>query len=147
MIPRRVFMRDGGLAVVGLSMVPGFLVRTLPRQAVPTKRRKTLVVIFQRGGADGLNIVVPFGDAAYYELSAHDQRAGARQGRGLGARSRRVLSGSTRPCSLSSLYKDGQLRHRQRRRDAQTPAVGLTSRRRTSWSRRRRATRPCRPGG
>ena len=29
MIPRRVFLRDGGLAVIGLSMVPGFLVRTL----------------------------------------------------------------------------------------------------------------------
>jgi len=66
MIPRRVFLRDGGLAVVGLSMVPGFLVRTLA-QAAPTNRRKTLVVIFQRGGADGLNIVVPFGDPSYYE--------------------------------------------------------------------------------
>jgi uncharacterized protein (DUF1501 family) len=66
MIRRRVFLRDGGLAVVGLSMVPGFLVRTLA-QAAPTNRRKTLVVIFQRGGADGLNIVVPFGDAAYYD--------------------------------------------------------------------------------
>jgi uncharacterized protein (DUF1501 family) len=61
MIPRRVFLRDGGLAVIGLSMVPGFLVRTLA-QAAPLQR-KTLVVIF-RGGADGLNIVAPFGDSA-----------------------------------------------------------------------------------
>jgi uncharacterized protein (DUF1501 family) len=66
MIPRRVFLRDGGLAVIGLSMVPGFLVRTLA-QAAPANTRKTLVVIFQRGGADGLNIVVPFAEAAYYE--------------------------------------------------------------------------------
>lgn len=29
---------------------------------------KTLVVIFQRGGNDGLNTVVPFGDANYYRL-------------------------------------------------------------------------------
>src|SRR5665811_384905 len=28
----------------------------------------TLVVIFLRGGADGLNIVVPYGDADYYRL-------------------------------------------------------------------------------
>ncbi|MEX2272537.1 MAG: DUF1501 domain-containing protein [Vicinamibacterales bacterium] len=66
MIPRRVFLRDGGCAVIGLSMVPGFLVRTL-QAASPTNRLKTLVVIFQRGGADGLNIVVPFGDSAYYD--------------------------------------------------------------------------------
>ena len=29
---------------------------------------KTLVVIFQRGGCDGLNTVVPYGDADYYRL-------------------------------------------------------------------------------
>jgi uncharacterized protein (DUF1501 family) len=66
MIERRVFLRDGSLAVVGLSMVPGFLTRTLA-SAQPRARRKTLVVIFQRGGADGLNMVVPFGEKAYYE--------------------------------------------------------------------------------
>jgi uncharacterized protein (DUF1501 family) len=66
MLPRRVFLRDGALAVVGLSTVPGFLYRTLSA-AQPAGSRKTLVVIFQRGGADGLNIVVPFSEAAYYE--------------------------------------------------------------------------------
>ena len=65
MIPRRVFLRNGA-AAVGLSAVPGFLCRTL-LAAAPTDRRKILVVIFQRGGADGLNTVVPFGDAAYYD--------------------------------------------------------------------------------
>ncbi|PLY14712.1 MAG: hypothetical protein C0631_09295 [Sedimenticola sp.] len=29
---------------------------------------KTLIVIFQRGGCDGLNVVVPFGDPNYYAL-------------------------------------------------------------------------------
>ena len=66
MIPRRVFLRNG-VAAVGLSAVPGFLCRTL-MAAAPTDRRKKLIVIFQRGGADGLNTVVPFGDAAYYDL-------------------------------------------------------------------------------
>jgi len=64
MMHRRVFLKNG-VAVVGLSMVPGFLVRTLAT-AAPQNRRRTLVVIFQRGGADGLNIVVPFGEPAYY---------------------------------------------------------------------------------
>jgi uncharacterized protein (DUF1501 family) len=66
MIPRRVFLRNGALAV-GFSAVPGFLCRTL-MAAGPADRKKILVVIFQRGGADGLNAVVPFGDAAYYDL-------------------------------------------------------------------------------
>jgi uncharacterized protein (DUF1501 family) len=66
MIPRRVFLRDGSLAVVGLSMVPGFLARTL-HAAGPMATRKTLVILFQRGGADGLNMVIPFGEPAYYD--------------------------------------------------------------------------------
>jgi len=62
---RRVFLKNGGLAV-GLSMVPGFLYRTV-MAAAPADRGKVLVIIFQRGGADGLNTVVPFGDKAYYD--------------------------------------------------------------------------------
>ena len=65
MINRRVFCTESGLAAIGLSMVPGFLQRTV-MAADASKRQKTLVVVFQRGGADGLNMVVPFGDAAYY---------------------------------------------------------------------------------
>jgi uncharacterized protein (DUF1501 family) len=66
MIGRRVFIRESGLAAVGLSMVPGFLSRTV-LAAQPGGRQKTLVVVFLRGGADGLNIVVPFGEKAYYQ--------------------------------------------------------------------------------
>src|SRR5688500_20105347 len=66
MVGRRVFLSQGGLAAIGLSMVPGFLCRSLEAAEQGT-RRKTLVVVFQRGGADGLNMVVPFGDKAYYD--------------------------------------------------------------------------------
>ena len=31
-------------------------------------KRKILVAIFQRGAADGLNVVVPFAEKRYYEL-------------------------------------------------------------------------------
>lgn len=64
MVARRVFFKQGGLAL-GLSMVPGFLQRTV-MAATPEERQKTLVLIFQRGGADGLNMVAPFGEPAYY---------------------------------------------------------------------------------
>lgn len=63
---RRIFLRDGGIAVLGLSIVPGFLRRAALAAQPDSGRNKVLVVIFQRGGADGLNIVVPHGDPNYY---------------------------------------------------------------------------------
>ena len=64
MISRRVFMRNGGLALVSLGFAPSFLTRTV--EAAGTARRKVLVTIFQRGAVDGLNMVVPFGERDYY---------------------------------------------------------------------------------
>ena len=66
MVSRRVFVKDGGLAVLGLSMVPGFVFRTA-MAASPRLGGKKLIVIFQRGGVDGLNVVVPFGEKDYYK--------------------------------------------------------------------------------
>lgn len=63
---RRYFMKQGSIALVGLSTVPAFLQRAIA--ANPTARGKQLVVLFQRGAADGLNIVVPFGEPNYYRL-------------------------------------------------------------------------------
>ena len=67
MIPRRIFLRDGGLAVLGLSMVPGFVLRAVTAARPRLGRKKILVTVFQRGGVDGLNVVVPFGEKAYYD--------------------------------------------------------------------------------
>jgi uncharacterized protein (DUF1501 family) len=67
-ISRRVFLRNGGLAVVGTAAVPGFLTRAALGAVEPGARNKRLVVIFQRGAADGLNIVVPHGEAQYYAM-------------------------------------------------------------------------------
>lgn len=69
MINRRFFLKTGALALVGISSgiaVPSFLQRTV-LAAGNSSRKKTLIVIFQRGAADGLNIVVPFGDTNYYK--------------------------------------------------------------------------------
>jgi uncharacterized protein (DUF1501 family) len=52
------------MSVVGMAAVPGFLARAaMAADAAQPHRR--LVVIFQRGAADGLNIVVPHGEAEY----------------------------------------------------------------------------------
>src|SRR5580692_2916092 len=67
-ITRRIFLRNSTLAVVGTAAVPSFLTRAAfgaVDVGAPTKR---LVVIFQRGAADGLNIVVPHSEAQYYAM-------------------------------------------------------------------------------
>src|SRR5207245_3963975 len=63
---RRYFLKQGGVAMVGLSAMPAFLQRAVA--ATPMPNKKQLVVLFQRGAADGLNIVVPFGESNYYHM-------------------------------------------------------------------------------
>jgi len=65
---RRVFLRNSALAVVGTAAVPSFLTRVALGATETTSRPKRLVVIFQRGAADGLNIVVPHGERQYYAM-------------------------------------------------------------------------------
>jgi uncharacterized protein (DUF1501 family) len=67
-ITRRVFLRNSALAVVGTAAVPSFLMRAALGSVEPAGSAKRLVVIFQRGAADGLNIVVPHGERAYYAM-------------------------------------------------------------------------------
>jgi uncharacterized protein (DUF1501 family) len=63
---RRVFIRNGALAAVGTAALPSFLARAaFGTSGLGNKR---LVVIFQRGAADGLNIVVPHGESSYYAM-------------------------------------------------------------------------------
>ena len=61
MISRRIFLKDGGLALVSLGFAPAFLARTV--EGIAAGRQKVLIAIFQRGAVDGLNMIVPFGDA------------------------------------------------------------------------------------
>ena len=63
---RRSFLKSVGLGFVALGLPPTFLVRAAG--AEQNSRGKVFVVVFQRGGMDGLNVVVPFKDPAYYIL-------------------------------------------------------------------------------
>jgi uncharacterized protein (DUF1501 family) len=56
------------LAMVGVGSAPLWLKRALYAADAPSPRKKILVAIFQRGAADGLNVVVPHGEKAYYAL-------------------------------------------------------------------------------
>ena len=65
MLTRRVFLRGSAIVMAGMGVAPCWLARAAAAQS---KQRKTLVAIFMRGAADGLNIVVPFGDKNYRDL-------------------------------------------------------------------------------
>jgi uncharacterized protein (DUF1501 family) len=67
-ITRRIFLRNSALAVVGTAAVPSFLTRAAFGAVDTGARNKRLVVIFQRGAADGLNIVVPYAETEYYAM-------------------------------------------------------------------------------
>jgi uncharacterized protein (DUF1501 family) len=69
LITRRVFLKNGALAVIGTSVVPSFLTRAVyAADLAAGGSKKRLVVLFQRGAADGLNIVVPHAEQAYYNM-------------------------------------------------------------------------------
>jgi uncharacterized protein (DUF1501 family) len=63
MLSRRIFIKDGGLALLSLGWAPGFIARAA---AASSERQKVLIAIFQRGAVDGLNMIVPFGERDYY---------------------------------------------------------------------------------
>lgn len=60
---RRVFLRQGSMALLSLGFAPGFVSRLAAESA---QRRKLLIVVFQRGAVDGLNMIVPYGEPEYY---------------------------------------------------------------------------------
>src|SRR5262245_40542662 len=68
MISRRALLRSSLLtmgAVAGRATMPSWLVRAAAQE---NNKRKILVAIFQRGAADGLNMVVPFFEPRYYSV-------------------------------------------------------------------------------
>jgi len=65
MLTRRYFIKSSAVVMAGFGMAPTWLARA----ARPGDgNRKILISIFQRGAADGLNIVVPFFERRYYEI-------------------------------------------------------------------------------
>ena len=62
MATRRVFLKNSGLSIFGIGASPIWLERAV----AATTNKKILVAILQRGAADGLNIVVPHAEKAYY---------------------------------------------------------------------------------
>ena len=62
---RRSFLKGGALALVALGSVPRFLLRTAAAEA-SNGRPRILIAVFQRGAVDGLSMIVPHAEPAYY---------------------------------------------------------------------------------
>ncbi|MBI3569415.1 MAG: DUF1501 domain-containing protein [Gemmatimonadetes bacterium] len=68
-MPRRYFLKSGAIALATMGLSPSFLRRTVFAMELPAAAKgKVLICLFQRGAADALNIVVPFGDRWYRQL-------------------------------------------------------------------------------
>ena len=66
---RRVFVKSGALALVTMGLSPSFLRRTaFGMELFKAPKGKVLICLFQRGAADGLNVIVPHGEKAYYAM-------------------------------------------------------------------------------
>ena len=61
---RRIFLKNGSMAMLALGFAPGFVTNAL---SAARARRKVLVTVFQRGAADGLSMIVPYGEEWYYK--------------------------------------------------------------------------------
>src|SRR5580698_1515496 len=107
-ISRRYFLKNGGVAMLGMAALPSFLQRAVVGTPAPNKKK--IVVLFQRGAMDGLNVVVPFGEPNYYRMRPTIAIPLPRQG---GADAALDLDGffglhpSLQP--LQPLFKNGQL--------------------------------------
>jgi uncharacterized protein (DUF1501 family) len=52
--------------MLGMASLPSFLQRAVAATVSPNKKK--MVVLFQRGAMDGLNVVVPFAEPNYYQI-------------------------------------------------------------------------------
>jgi uncharacterized protein (DUF1501 family) len=64
MFDRRIFLKSSGLALVAGGLLPNVFVKMA--NAATTGGKRVVVAIFQRGAVDGLNVVVPYAEPAYY---------------------------------------------------------------------------------
>jgi uncharacterized protein (DUF1501 family) len=113
MLTRRFFLRGSAVVMAGMGAVPSWLARAA---SVEGKKRKILVAIFQRGAADGLNIVVPFSEKRYRELrptlaiappNGQGNVIGPFNGNAIDLDGRFALNGAMQP--LKSLWDKQQL--------------------------------------
>ena len=108
MLTRRSFLRTSAIVLGAAGTAPAWLLRAAAQGPQGKPGRKILVAIFQRGGVDGLNVVVPFFEPRYYQLrpSIAIPQPGKPNG-GLDLDGRFALHPALQP--LKSMWDSGQL--------------------------------------
>ena len=106
---RRYFLKGSALAMFGVGAAPAWLGRALYAADAPQPRKRIFIAIFQRGAVDGLNVIVPHGEPAYYALrpSIAIARPGASEGAAIDLDGRFGLHPALR--SLKPLWDTRQL--------------------------------------
>ncbi|HWP57197.1 MAG TPA: DUF1501 domain-containing protein [Candidatus Acidoferrales bacterium] len=106
-VSRRAFLKDSGLGLLALGFPPSFLLRAA--RAADKRPGRALVVVFQRGGMDGLNAVIPFREASYYKMrpTIAIPEPAAREGRGIDLDGFYALHPALAP--LKPIYDQGRL--------------------------------------
>ena len=61
-LSRRKILEGSGLVALGAAALPGYAPRLAFRPLQAQGSGDVLVVIFQRGGAEGLNMIPPYGE-------------------------------------------------------------------------------------
>jgi uncharacterized protein (DUF1501 family) len=104
-LTRRHFLKSSGIALAGAA-APSFLIRP----AFAQKDHPIIIALFQRGAADGLSMVVPFGDKNYYaarpQIAIPEPVRGAEE-RGIDLDGFFALHPSLQ--SLKAIYDEGHL--------------------------------------
>jgi len=106
-ITRRGFLNSLGATVTVPTLIPGLGLSSAAAQTGQVG--DILVCIFQRGGADGLNIVVPFGDDDYYALRSNLAIPAPGQGAGSALDLDGFFGFHPNMAGLKPLYDAGQL--------------------------------------
>jgi len=65
MMNRREFVRASAVGIAGIASSSFWISRAAAQGA---SRKKVVIVLFQRGAADGLNTIVPYFDSNYYKV-------------------------------------------------------------------------------
>ena len=137
MFSRRLFLKSSALAMFGAGTAPAWLSRALYAADAPSPRKKILVAIFQRGAVDGLNVVVPHGEKAYYDLRPNRDPA-ARRHAGFGHRSGRIFRTASVAAAAEADLRRGPIWRLCTRWDRPIRR-GRISTRRITWNPARRA--------
>lgn len=107
---RRAFVKSGSLSLLTMGLSPSFLQRSVFATASAGATGRVLVCLFQRGAADALSMLIPYGEPEYYALRP---QIAVRQPRAGDAESALLLDGTfgLHPAleAFLPLYRDGIL--------------------------------------